>query len=103
MSVRGYMSPEYRRQFNEAIDIEREALYFVWQDRQMLVKQIAEFKKMAYDETSGYEKYTPKSCLFLEGLKRRLEDNSMELKTTQQRLWKIEKSLKEYERETTII
>jgi len=103
MSVRGYMSPEYRRQFNEAIDIERESLYFIWQDRQMLVQQIIEFKKMAYDEDRGYEKYTPKSCLFLEQLKKRLEDNSMELKETQKRIWKIQKALEEYERETRII
>lgn len=94
------MSPGYRRQFLEAIDIEREALYFVWQDRQILIQQIMEFKRMAHDENKGHECYTPKSSLFLNSLEKRLEDNAKELKTTQKRIWKIEKTLAEYERET---
>jgi hypothetical protein len=94
------MSPGYRRQFLEAIDIEREALYFVWQDRQILIQQIMEFKRMSHDEDKGYERYTPKSSLFLNNLEKKLEDNAKELKATQKRIWKIEKSLAEYERET---
>ena len=94
------MSPGYRRQFLEAINIEREALYFAWQDRQILVQQIMEFKRMSHDEDKGYERYTPKSSLYLDSLEKKLEDSAKELKTIQQRIWKIEKSLAEYERET---
>lgn len=84
------------KQFNDAISREYGIINMLWEEYRSAIKNEKDFKKMAFDESAGYERYTPQSCLFLANIQKTISDKRLEIKTHIQNIWKIERSLEKY-------
>jgi len=83
-------SKDYRKQMKNAILNEYMELTMCWEERQMLISSIKDFKREHYNPNKGYECYTPESCLRLAKMQESLEKSGEIIKTMQKRVWHME-------------